>query len=221
LLAQAAGFAVLAGLSPTALLVAAVFLGSDSPRRVALLYLAGAVVMSTTMAVVAMVVLRAGHFQLPSHHQTRYGLRLGLGLLSLLIAAVVIRRPPKPPDPDKPGQGFISRMVASPAPFSAFAAGVVIFSPSVTFIAAVQVVATAQTTVAFDVGALALIVVIDVMLVWLPFVCYLFAPGATTRRLKTFNAWLRAHGHLLLAGALVVAGVVLTFDGVLGLTGAV
>lgn len=214
------GFAVLAALSPTALLVLAVFLGSASPRRTALLYLAGALVMSSDMAVIAMVVLRAGHFELPSHHQARYGLRLGLGLLSLVIALVVVRRKPRPPDPDKP-QGFISRMVASPAPLSAFAAGILIFTPSVTFIAAVQVVATAKTSLAFDVLALALIVVVDVMFVWLPLVCYLFVPDATTRRLKTFNAWLRANGHKLLAGGLLLAGLVLTLDGALGLTGVV
>jgi hypothetical protein len=215
------GFAVLAALSPTALLVLAVFLGSASPRRTALLYLAGALVMSSAMAVIAMVVLRAGHFELPSHHQARYGLRLGLGLLSLVIALVVVRRKPRPPDPDKPQQGFISRMVASPAPLSAFAAGILIFTPSVTFIAAVQVVATAKTSLAFDVLALALIVVVNVMFVWLPLVCYLFVPGATTRRLRTFNAWLRANGHKLLAGGLLLAGLVLTLDGALGLTGVV
>jgi hypothetical protein len=85
----------------------------------------------------------------------------------------------------------------------------------------VQVVATAQTSLAFDILALALIVVLDVMFVWLPFVCYLVAPDATTRRLRRFNAWLRARGHLLLAGGLILAGLLLTLDGALGLTGVV
>jgi Sap, sulfolipid-1-addressing protein len=221
LLVQAAGFALLAALSPTALLVAAVYLGSANPRRTALLYLAGALVMSGSMAVVVLLVLRAGHFELPSHHQTRYGLRLALGLLILVIGLVVERRKPKPPDPDNPKRGFVSRLVASPAPLAAFASGIVIFSPSVTFIAAVQVIATARTSAAVDVFALALIVVIDVMFVWLPFVGYLVRPEATSRRLKSFNAWLRAKGHLLLAGGMIVAGLLLTLDGALGLTGVV
>jgi hypothetical protein len=221
LLAQAAGFALLAALSPTALLVAAVYLGSASPRRTALLYLVGALVMSGSMAVVVLLVLRAGHFELPSHHQTRYRLRLGLGLLLFLIGLLVARRQPKPPDPEHPKQGFVSRLVASPAPLAAFASGIVIFSPSVTFIAAVQVIATARTSAVVDVFALALIVVIDVMFVWLPFVGYLIRPDATTRRLKSFNAWLRAKGHLLLAGSMIVAGLLLILDGTLGLTGAV
>ncbi len=42
MLGQAAGFALLAAVSPTALLVMAVLLGSDNPRRTALMYVAGA-----------------------------------------------------------------------------------------------------------------------------------------------------------------------------------
>ncbi len=221
MLAEAAGFALLAALSPTALLVAAIYLGSAHPRRTALLYLAGALVMSGSMAVAVLLVLRAGHFELPSHHQTRYRLRLGLGLLLLLIGLLVARRTPKPPDPDHPQQGFVSRLVASPAPLAAFASGIVIFAPSVTFIAAVQVIATARTSAAFDVLALGLIVVINVMFVWLPLAAYLLRPEQTTRGLKSFNGWLRAHGRLLLAGGMIMAGLLLILDGTLGLTGAV
>jgi hypothetical protein len=218
---QAAGFAVLAAISPTALLVAAMYLGSDNPRLTALLYLAGAVLMSAVMAIVVWLVLQAGDFKLPSHHVVRYELRLLLGLLILAAGLVVRRRRPKPPDPDKPKQGFVSRMVASPAPLSAFAAGIVIFAPSVTFIAAVQVVATAPSSVELDIAALALIVVINVLFVWLPYICYLFAPDPTTRRLKVFNAWLRAKGHVLLVAALLAAGALLTLNGVLGMVGVV
>ena len=55
---QAAGLALLASLSPTALLVTAVYLGSDRPRLTATLYLAGAVAMSLAMGVVLLFVLR-------------------------------------------------------------------------------------------------------------------------------------------------------------------
>ena len=49
MIAEAAGLALLAALSPTALLVAAVYLGSDRPRQTGLAYLAGAVLMSLVM----------------------------------------------------------------------------------------------------------------------------------------------------------------------------
>ncbi|HEX4258512.1 MAG TPA: hypothetical protein VH089_25720, partial [Streptosporangiaceae bacterium] len=68
MIAQAIGFAFLAALSPTALLVAAVYLGSARPRLTSLLYLAGAVTMSALMAVVVLVLLRSTGLSHPRQH---------------------------------------------------------------------------------------------------------------------------------------------------------
>ena len=57
MIVQAAGLALLAALSPTALLIAAVYLGSARPRLTGLLYLAGAVTMTVIMAIVVLLVL--------------------------------------------------------------------------------------------------------------------------------------------------------------------
>ncbi len=95
MLLQAAGFAVLAALSPTALLISAIYLGSARPRTTALCYLAGAVLISTVMGIAVLLLLRYGHFQLPGHRTPRDGLRLGLGLLTLAAIAVVARRKPR------------------------------------------------------------------------------------------------------------------------------
>ena len=48
MLAQAAGLALLSALSPTALLIAAVYLGSARPGLTSLFYLVGAVLMSSS-----------------------------------------------------------------------------------------------------------------------------------------------------------------------------
>lgn len=219
MLAQAAGLAVLAAISPTALLVAAVYLGSARPRQTLIFYLIGALVMSTVMAAVVLVVLRAGGFSLPHHRSPRYGLRLALGILLLLVGLVLVRRKQKPPDPDKPQTGLTARLIASPAPYTAFLAGILIFAPGVTFIAAIQVVATAQASLDATVTALAVIVVINVSLVWLPLIGYLTAPGPTTRRLVAFNAWLRRNGRLILAAAMIAAGLILAVNGLIGTIG--
>ena len=84
MIAQAAGLAVLAAISPTALLLAAVYLGSARPRATVLCYLAGALLMSVAIGIVALAVIRAGGFSLPRHRHDRYGLRLGLGVLLVL-----------------------------------------------------------------------------------------------------------------------------------------
>ena len=217
MLAQAAGFALLAALSPTALLITATYLGSARPRFTALCYLAGAVFISTVMAIVVLVVLRSTQLQVPSHRTPRYELRLGLGLLVLAVGAVVARHRPRPRDPSRPGRGIVARLVASPAPTTAIAAGLVIFTPALTFIAAIQVVATARASPALSAVGLIMIIVIYVASIWLPFLAYLAAPELTSRKLTAFNAWLLAHGRAVLVIGLMVAGAALAADGIFGL----
>jgi len=229
MLAQAAGFAVLAALSPTALLITAVYLGSAQPRTTVLCYLAGAVLVSTVLGIGLLLVLRYGHFQLPGNRTPRYGLRLGLGLLILAAIAVVARRKPillglpgQPGQPLPPGQsgqgkGIVSRLVSSPSPLTAVVVGLLVFGPGVTFIAAVQVIATARAGIPLSALGLVIVVVINAAFIWLPFLAYLAAPELTTRKLTAFNGWLRAHGRILLSLALLVAGVILVVNGLVGL----
>jgi threonine/homoserine/homoserine lactone efflux protein len=220
-LAQAAGFAVLAAVSPTALLVMAVFLGSAEPRRTALMYVAGAVVMTVAMAIALLYLLRATGLDQPREHDPRYGLRLGLGVITLAAAGYVSRRKrpaPAPSDGEPKRPGLIARLTASPSPRTAFLLGLLLFAPSTTFIAAVQVVATANQGVPVTAAAIVIVVILTVLIVWLPLLAYLAFPEVTTRSLRTANEWLRAHGRSLVIGALWIAGVVLVVNGALGLT---
>jgi hypothetical protein len=65
MLLQAAGFAVLAALSPTALLITAIYLGSARPRTTALCYLAGAVLISTVMGIAVLLLGCSGSSAVP------------------------------------------------------------------------------------------------------------------------------------------------------------
>jgi hypothetical protein len=216
-LAQAAGLALLSALSPTALLIAAIYLGSARPGLTSMFYLIGATAMSLVMGVVVLLVLRSIGLNHPDEHTPRYGLRLGLGVLLLAAAVFVAVRKPRQPDPAKAQHGLVSRMVAEPAPLSAFLVGLLVFAPGVTFIAALQVIATAQSGPDLTVLAVILVVVINVLLVWLPIMLHLVAPKATERRLKAFNYWIRAHGTSVLMWVLTVAGGIMVFDGIYGL----
>ena len=215
---QAAGLALLAALSPTTLLVSAVYLGSARPRLVGAAYLAGAIVMSLIMGLVVIAILRNTGLNHHSQRTPRYGLRLGLGLLMLAAGAVLARRKPKPPDPDKK-QGLVSRMIADPAPGSAFAVGLLLFAPGITFVAAVQVIATANADVELTTVAIIVVVVINAALVWLPLLVHIFAPSVTTRYLTAFNGWLRANGNKILVAVLIVGGAIVAGNGIFGLAG--
>jgi hypothetical protein len=214
---QAAGFALLATVSPTALLVMAVFLGSANPRVTALFYVAGAVIMTVVMAIVLLLVIRFVGLDQPRQHDPRYGLRLGLGVIALAGCVFMLRRRRPEPDQERQKKSFMDRLVAQPSPRTAFIAGLLLFAPGVSFIAAVQVIATAHATVAVTVAAVVIVVIISALVVWLPLVAYLAAPDATTRRLRKMNDGLRTHGREIATVALAVAGAVLVVDGALGL----
>jgi hypothetical protein len=221
ILGEAAGFALLAAISPTALLVMAVFLSSASPRQTAVMYVAGATVMTVAMAVAVLFVLRATGLNQPRQHDPRYGLRLGLGVVALIAAGVIAwqGRNAVTTESGSAERGMMSRLVARPTAAAAFAAGLVLFAPSATFIAAVQVIATANADVPVTVLGLVIVVVVTVLVVWLPLMTYLAAPGTTTVRLTLLNGWLRARGRTLVIGGLTIAGIILIVNGALGLAG--
>jgi MFS family permease len=221
---QAAGLAALGAIYPPALLIAAAYLSSGNPRRLAGLFLAGAVLTTVVAGVVILIALRAGGLSLNTNKPPRYGLRVGLGALALVAAAYLIwryRHPrsaakAKAAKPAKPGR--ISRMTTHPRPLTALVVGLVLFSPGVGFIGAVQVIATAKESVPTTVAALALVVVITLAFAWLPLLLYVVAPERTTRVLKSINEWLSVKGKAVLIGALGAVGVILLIDGLIGLT---
>jgi hypothetical protein len=229
MIVQAAGFAVLAAISPTSLLVMAVFLGSDNPRRTALVYLIGALLMTFVTALVLLFVIRGFGLDQVGNRAPRYWLRFGIGILSLAGALLLIERgrraAARPVDAARQAEtgraasGLIARLTASPSPRTALIAGLLLFAPSTTFIAAVQVVAVARAGVPITAAGLIIIVILTVAVVWVPYLAYLAAPDATTRALHALNGWLRANGRALVIGALVTVGVVLVVNGLRGALG--
>src|SRR5258708_29526663 len=125
---QAAGLALIAACYPPAILVAALFLASARPGRTSALFVFGGVLIVTVVGTIALIALRAGGLSLPTQHQTRYGLRLALGLLALIASAVIARRKPGqnqetavPGMPQKPNP--IQRITADPKTRTAFVVG--------------------------------------------------------------------------------------------------
>jgi hypothetical protein len=64
-----------------------------------------------------------------------------------------------------------------------------------------------------------IVIILTGLIVWLPLLAYLAAPGPTTRLLKSLNGWLRANGRFLLMLALVIGGLWLVINGSAGLVG--
>lgn len=221
MLVEAAGLATLAAISPTALLVVAAFLGAAHPRRTVLPYLAGALVMTAVMAAIVFGALRAGHLYIPSQRQSRYEVRLALGVLMLAAGAYLLRRGQRPGDPARENTRMISRMIARPGPREAFIVGLLVYTPSLTFVAAIQIVATSSDGLGAIIAAILLVIVITLAFVWVPLLLFLYRPEGTVTLLSSVNGWLRSRGYVLVVWALLIGGVALTINGILGLTGVV
>ncbi len=216
MLIEVIGLAFIAALSPTALLVTAVYLGSARPKMVAGFYLLGALVMSLVMGIVLVVVLRNLDLSHPDHRTPRYALRLGIGVAMVIAAVVMAKRTPRSAaSPEK--SGLVSRMVADPAPLSALLVGLLVFAPGATFLATVQVIATSRADIELTAIALIIVVVENALLVWLPIALYIVMPDRTSRSLTRFNVWLRANSQTILAWTLTVFGALLMVDGIYGL----
>lgn len=220
---QAAGLAAIAAFYPPAVLIAALYLGSERPGRTTTLYVAGGLTVVTVVGIIALVAIRAGGLSHLGQHQTRYGVRLALGVVAIVAAIVLYLRNSKR-DPDQPGKpkkpkkpSLIERLTSKPSPLTAFAVGAVMFGPSVTFIAAVQVVGTAKAGLGQTIGAMAMIILLAVAFAWLPLVAYLIAPARTIRTLHTFESWLKRHGRTVVTIAVGVIGVLLVAQGISGL----
>jgi hypothetical protein len=249
---QAAGLALLAALSPTAMLIAASYLASTRPHKTVLLYLTGGVLMVTLLGTAALIAIRAGGLSGVGQHASRNGLRLALGIAALAAAVVIWRRqrrtaaepalvratsapgpvsesssmpgpgPAATPSPERASgkqkkPGVMARMTAEPRPATAFVVGVFVFGPSVSFLAAVQVVATAKASLVATVAAMVMIIVLTVLFAWLPLVAYLVAPDRTLGVLRAFNGWLHRNRRAVLTAAVAAIGVILTVQGATGL----
>jgi hypothetical protein len=185
------------------------------------LYVAGGILIVTIVGTIALVAIRAGGLSHHTNHSTRYGLRLGLGVVAIAAAIVLYRRKAKITDPTKPKKEkkprLIDRLTSHPKPLAALAVGVVMFGPSLTFIAAVQVIATAKASLAATVGAMVMVILLTVSFAWLPLLAYFIAPDRTTKALARFDRWLRRNGKTVLVCAVGLIGVLLVAQGIYGL----
>ena len=181
-----------------------------------------------------LLVLRATGLNQPREHAPRYGLRLGLGIIALAVAVFMSlrarrtrhaprrghrqrRRPAKTPARAARKPGLVARLTARPRPATAFLAGLLLFAPSATFIAAVQVIATANAGASETVLAIVIVVTLTAR----PSGCRC-SPTSPPRRPPRApcgrpTSGSVAHGRKLVIGAPAVAGVGPGVNGALGI----
>jgi hypothetical protein len=211
--AQTLAFAFIAALYPVGLLAVTFLLSTDRPMPLGLSFFAGAVVSLFVVGVLVLTVLESVGLGDSGSSSARGGFRIGFGT-AMLVAGWLIWRRPVPPGPKK--EPSWRTRLSKASPLAVFVTGAILYSPSGSYIAAVQQIATSNAGLA---SGLQLLVVIFIVLltVEIPLVAYAVKPEATAGVLREVERWIDRRGRQALVTGLVVIGGYLVVDGIITL----
>lgn len=203
--------AVAVSLEPFRIGMTVLMLNRPRPHLQLAAFLAGGFLMGLTVG--AAVLWVAGSRLPASARGTAPMVQIVLGVLSLLAAgwlAFTTGRPRTPP-------AWLSRLLDGQSLRVAGVAGLGIALPSADYLAALAVIATADTAPATRFAALLVFTVVAFAFVEIPLLAYLVAPERTLAAMTGLHRWIRARQRREVAGLLAVVGSVLVTVGVLAM----
>jgi hypothetical protein len=210
---QAIPLALISSLYPLGLAAILLLARAARPRPKVSVFLAGALACTLAVGYVVVFALHGAGVGQSSHRQDQYWLRLVGGALFVAAAVVLARRPPKP----KRGPSQLSRAASEGGLFAIFVAGIALYLPSPTYLAALQEVGTTKMGTAATAVWVLIVVALVLITVEVPVLLFLLAPGWTVPRLQAVNAWLDRDGRTLLLAVVGALGLWLFVDGLVGL----
>jgi hypothetical protein len=207
--------ACIAAFYPLGLLAIGVLLATDRPLILGTSFLAGAVTSLLVIGVVVISVLDGAGLARDSATTARGWLRIGLGIALVIVGTQFARSPDVRSVDRKTGpasEPVWQARLRRARPVTVFLTGAILYSPSATYIGAVQQIATTEAS--WPQG-LQLIVVIAIVLltVEIPLLAYAWRPEATTRTVRIAEAWTERHRRETLSAVFLAIGTYLLIDG--------
>ena len=138
-------------LNPGALVVSAVYLAKERGARLETAFMTGGLIIGALVGVVMLVLIRVTGLELPTNLTPHYGIRLGLGIVALILAAVhpwLRTRLRRPGEQGEKKPSLSTRLMEGAEVGGAIAVGVLIFAPGVQYLAGVEGIATAEPRLA-------------------------------------------------------------------------
>ncbi len=226
-----AGFfalAFLSALNPKLLALDLLLIENRRPRAMFLCLLLGGMTVALTIGLLDVLVFHADAIQHQASVSAGVDLALGLFLLAAgaLLATGRLHGPRKAPvpagdgPPDKPEKkdGWAQRALAEPRLGLAMLAGAMIGIPGATYLTALHNLVTGKSSTATQVAAVVIFVIIDFLLIIIPFAFLELRPEATRARLKHTQDWLLSHALRLMAAIALLLGAYLAVSGLARLT---
>jgi Sap, sulfolipid-1-addressing protein len=212
---QAIPLALIASLYPFGLAALFLLLQATRPRARAGVFLIGAAVCTLAVGFLVVFVLRGAGVGDNSEQTPRYGLELAIGVAFLVGAWVLAHHVPKPKGDDQPSR--ITKVASGSGLLVVFVVGIAMYTPSPTYLAALEVVGSSKLSTAATSLWIIIVVLLLLITIEIPILLYWLAPGWTVPRLSAVNDWLARNGRNFFAIVLAVLGVWELSRGLVGL----
>jgi hypothetical protein len=211
-----------AALNPKLLAIDLLLIENRRPRAMFLCVLLGGLTVGITVGLLDVLVF---HLDAISSQKTvGAGVDLALGLLLLAAGALVAtgrlhgrRKQPVPAEdgqPDTPQKenkdGWTERLLAEPRLGLAILIGAVCGIPGAAYLSGLHILITSKSSTANQVVGVILFVLIEFLLIIIPFAFLELWPEATKAFLKRSQQWLAGHTRQLIAYTALILGAYLT-----------
>jgi len=216
-----------AALNPKLLAIDLLLIENRRPRAMFLCVLLGGMTVALAIGLLDVLVFHAD--ALKAQGRVSAGVDLAVGLLLLAVGGLVAtgrlhgRRKAPPAGggrPEKPGKkdGWAQRVLSEPRLGLAMLVGALIGLPGASYLAALHNLVTGKYSTATQVVAVVVFVVIDFLLIIIPFAFLELRPEATKALLKRSQDWLLGHALQLMAAIALLLGAYLAVSGLVRLS---
>jgi Sap-like sulfolipid-1-addressing protein len=216
-----------AALNPKLLALDLLLVENRRPRMMFLCVLLGGITVGLAIGLLDVLVFHVDAIN--SQKTVSVGVDLGLSLFLLAVGALVAtgrlhsrRKAPVPArdgQPEKPEKkdGWAQRVLAEPRLGLAVLIGAVWGIPGASYLTGLHILVTSKSSTANQVVGVVLFLVIEFLLIIIPFVSLQLWPEATKARLKTAHDWLLGHARQLMAYTALILGAYLATSGLIRL----
>jgi len=220
--------AFLSALNPKLLALDLLLIENRRPRAMFLCLLLGGMTVALTVGLLDVLVFHADAIKHQASVSAGVDLAVGLFLLAVgaLLATGRVHRRRKvgvpagsgPPEKkDKKKDGWAQRVLSEPRLGLAMLVGAVVGIPGASYLTALHDLVTGKSPTVTQVIAVVIFVVIDFLLIIIPFAFLELRPEATKARLKHTQDWLLSHALQLMATIALLLGAYLTVSGLIRL----
>ena len=211
-------------LNPKLLAVDLLLIENRRPRAMFLCVLLGGLTVGITIGLLDVLVFHLDAIN--SQKTVSAGVDLALGLLLLTVGALVAtgrlhgrRKAPVPAGDGQSGKpqkkkkdGWAARVLAEPRLGLAMLVGALCGIPGASYLTGLHILITSKTSTANQVIGVILFVLIEFLLIIIPFVFLELRPEATKAALKRSQEWLLGHARQLMAYTALILGAYLTIS---------